>query len=813
MTIGQDLRYALRTLRRTPGFTAVAILTLGLGIGATTAIFSVVHGVLLKPLPYREPERLVNIWVDLGVGNQSLPAVTPLDFVDYRQRAGQFEAFAAGLGGGASGALRGSGSMETERVDVTRVSANFFPLFGVDPILGRHFELAEETVGSPQVAILSHRLWKRRFARDPSIVGKIITLDGLDHTIVGVLPESFRLLLPAEAFQITDAEIWRPLRLNYQQAPPRNLTTLTVFGRVKPGVTTAQAQSEMNEIARQLREEHPIHESSDMRIRVVPLRHDNVKHTEPALYALLGAVVFVLLIACANVAHLMLARSTVRQHEMALRAALGARGLRLARQLATESIVLSASGAAVGLLLASISLSALRTLNPGNLPRIEDIRLDAIVLAFAVGISAVTALIFGFAPALRTAGLDLNRTLRANASLAPTRAELKLRSILVVAEVALALVLLVGAGLLMRSFVRLQRVEPGFDASRVLTFRIGLPFATRQQTDARRAYVAQVEHRLRSLSGVTHVAFTSQLPLTGSGALAPYAFNEATARNWESETSDRRNVSPEYFTAMGTRLIEGRTFGRLDRSPDQIVIDETLAAQIWPGQSAIGKRIQTQPTGSGGEMYSEVIGVVEHMRILDLTRAVRPQMWSAFLFPTGTFYGVVRTDRDPASLAGDVRRELRAIDPDVAIDRIVPMSSYVAGGLSQATLSLALMAAFGAVALVLAAVGVYGVISYSVGQRTREIGIRMALGEHPGRVRNTILLEGLRLILPSVAIGAAAAWVLSQFITALLYQTEAADPTTFAAMSAILLAVALAGCYIPARRATMVSPMSAIRAE
>jgi putative ABC transport system permease protein len=812
MFLWQDLRYALRTLRRTPGFAAVAILTLGLGIGATTTIFSVVNAVLMKPLPYRDPDRLANIWVDLGVGNQSLPAVTPLDFLDYRQRASDFEGFAAATGPqNSGGALSGSKTLETERVDVIPVTANFFQLFGVDPMLGRHFQSEEEAIGGPQVAILSHRLWKRRFGADPGIVGRPVQLDGVDHTIVGVMPESFRLRLPAEAFLVTDAELWRPLRFNYERAPPRNFTTFTVFGRLKPGVTFAQGQAQMDALAVQLRREHPIHESSDMRIRVVPLQADIVKHAQPTLYALLGSVLFVLLIACANVAHLLLARATARQHEMALRSALGARGMRLVRQLAAEGALLAAGGAATGLLLASFGLALLRAINPGNLPRMEEIHIDGTVLAFTVGVSALTALVFGLAPAMRTASPDLNRTLRASSSLSPTRAQLKVRSILVIAEVALALVLLVGAGLLMRSFVRLQQVKPGFDHARVLTLRVAMPFAGRPGP-LRLPFVEEIERRMRALPGVTDVGFTPQLPLTGSGPLAPYAYDEATARNWESETSDRRFVSPRLFAAMGTRVLQGRVFDAQDRSQRLIVIDETLAAQVWPGQSAVGKRLQTQPSGSAPDLYSEVIGVVEHMRILDLTRAVRPQIFSPMYPVIGpSFYVVIRTDGQPAALANDARQILRTLDPGVAVDRVLPMTSYVQGGLAQARLSLALMTGFGVVALILAAVGVYGVISYSVGQRTREIGIRMALGEHPARVRNSILVQGLRLIMPSLAIGAAAAWILSEFIATLLFQTDAADPLTFLAMSGILLAVALAGCYIPARRATMVSPIAAIR--
>ena len=641
MTAVPDLKWAVRAFARTPGFTAVAVLTLGLGIGATTAIFSVVHGVLMKPLPYRDSGRLANIWVDLGVGNQSLPAVSPGDFRDYQQRSRLFESFAAATGAqlaGVNGALRAADGSETERVDVTPVSANFFTLMGADPILGRHFLPEEETPGGAQVAILSHSFWKRHYGSDPTIVGRQIRLDGLDHTVVGVLPETFSLLLPVEAFLVTDAEIWKPLKFDYRQAPPRNFTFFTVFGRLKPGVTFDQAQAEMDGIARQLRQEHAEHESSDMRIRVVPLQDDIVKHARPALLALVGAVAFVLLIACANVAHLLLARSTARQHEMALRAALGARGLRLVRQLVTESLVLAAAGGLVGLVLAEGGLVILRAIDPANLPRMAEIRIDGAVLAFTLAVTAVTAIVFGTVPALRTARPDLNRTLRASTSLSPTPTQLRLRNALVVAEVALALILLIGAGLMMRSFVRLQQVRPGFDHEQTLTFRVALPRAVRPRPDDRRAFVDEMERRLLALPGVTAVGLTSQLPLTGSGPLQPYAYDEATARNWESATSDRRLVSPDYFKAIGTRVLAGRVFDTHDRdTPSLIVIDETLAARAWPGQPAVGKRLQVNPTGSDGDLYAEVIGVVEHMRILDLTQAVRPQIWGQMLGVGGTF--------------------------------------------------------------------------------------------------------------------------------------------------------------------------------
>ncbi len=626
------------------------------------------------------------------------------------------------------------------------------------------------------------------------------------------MPATFGLLLPAEAFLITDSQIWKPLRFDYREAPPRNFTLFTVFGRLQAGVTFEQAQAEMDGIARQLRQEHAVHESSDMRIRVVPLQHDIVKHAQPALVALLGAVGFVLLIACANVANLLLARATGRQHEMALRSALGARGWRLVRQLATESLVLAAAGGILGLVLAEGGLSVLRSMDPTSLPRLAAIRIDAAVLGFTLAVSALTAIVFGIVPALRAARQDLNRTLRASTSLSPTAVQMRLRNALVMGEVALALVLLIGAGLMMRSFVRLQQVKPGFEHERSLTFRVAFPRAARPTPEARRAFVDDMERRLRAIPGVTAVGFISQLPLTGSGALQPYAYDETTARNWESATADRRIVSPDYFRAMGTRLLAGRVFDSHDTSGRAlVVIDDTLAAKAWPGQPAVGQQLQVNPAGSGDNLYAEVIGVVEHMRILDLTQSVRPEIWTPMLGVAGTFYAVVRTDRDPASLVLPVRELMTGLDSRIAVDRLLPMSSYVADGLGQARLSLALMTAFGVAALVLAVVGVYGVISYSVGQRTREIGIRMALGARPGRVRNAILLQGLRLVVPSLCLGAAGAWVLSHFISGLLYQTDAADPVTFALTIVLLLLVALMGCYLPARRATAVSPLVALR--
>jgi putative ABC transport system permease protein len=813
-TILPDLRYALRMLRRAPGFTAVAIVTLGLGVGAATAIFSIISAVIVRPLTYREPERVVNLWVDFGVAAQSLPAMSPGDFKDYQQRTQLFESIGAASGGnivGATGALGEGGNVE--RVDVSTVTANFFQTVGIDPLYGRHFTAEEEAAGGPTVVMLSHRLWVSRFGGDPQIVGRRIRLDGLDQTVVGVLPATGRLWLPAEAFLVTDAQIWKPLQFNYANQPPRNFTFFTVFGRIKPGVTLAQAQADLETVAAQLRAEHAVHEAAGMRIRAVALQKDVVKHVRPALFALFGAVGMLLLVACANVAHLLLARATARERELAVRGALGATRGRLLRQLTTESLLLAAAGGALGIGLARIGTRWLVWMSPANLPRVDAIRIDPGVLLFALGATLATAVVFGLVPALRAAGVDVNRTLRAGTNPSASKAQVRMRSVLMVAEVALTLVLLIGAGLMVRSFVALQQVRPGFDPASVLSFRVSLPVAKYSRFEMRAEFIRRMEEEIRRLAGVTHVGFTSQLPLTGSGALSPFAYDEATARSWESATADGRGASPDYFRALGTRLLAGRFFEDRDRGANVIIIDETLAARAWPGENAVGKRLQTQPTGSPNR-FSEVIGVIEHIRSQDLARAVRPQIFRPLIGFGGTQpFVVVRTTVDPASLIPVVRQLIASMDPDAPVDRAQPMTAYVNDALAQSRLTLVLMAGFGIVALIMAAVGIYGVISYSVSQRTKEIGIRMALGQEARQIRNLVVGQGLRLVAISLLIGLAAAYALSVTVSGLLYGVNPRDPLTFGGMAAFLLAVALLGCLIPARRATAVNPLAALKAE
>ncbi|HYC33716.1 MAG TPA: ABC transporter permease [Gemmatimonadales bacterium] len=814
--LGQDLRYALRSLRRTPGFALAAIAALALGIGATTTIFTVVNGVLLRPLDYRDPGRLANIWNDLGEGAQSLPAVSPADFRDYQQRSRAFESFAAAAEGNVAN-LRGNltGDAEPERVSLVTVTANFFPLLGVAPAYGRQFTAEEEAVNGPHVVMLSDRLWRRRYGADPSLVGKTIQVDGIAHEVVGVLPRDFRLQLPKEAFQVRDADMWTPIQFDYGQPLPRNLTFFTVFGRLKPDVTFEQAQQDMDRIAADFRKEFKEHAASNLRIRAVPLHYDVVKHARPALLVLLGAVGLVLLIACANVANLLLVRGTTRRAEFALRTALGASRRAMVRQVLTESLVLAAAGGGLGIVLTLVALAVLRSLHPANLPRLGDVRVDGTVLAFTVLVCAATSVLFGLVPALRAAGVDPQEHLKSGGRGGSVGDRRHARNLLIGAEVALSVVLLVGAGLLIRSFVALQRVNPGYDAMDVLTFELSMPFWKYQGGASRRAFFRELTGRLQAVPGVKSVGIVSQLPLTGSGPLSPFAYNEETARNFESVTADGRNVSSTYFQAMNARLLAGRTFTDGDSigTPAVIIVDETLAKLAWPGENAVGKQLQLQPTGTPNA-FAEVVGVVEHMRQHDLTRDVLHQIY----YPIGqgtptdmTF--VVESSVDPASLAATVRRTVAEMDPDLPVSHLVPMRDLLSEGMAQARFSLVLMSALGGIALLLTAVGVFGVISYSVSQRTREFGIRLALGEDPGRTRRHVVIGGMRLVLASIAIGLAGSLVVSRLIAGLLYEVRPADPLTFAVIAVLLAGVALFACYLPARRATRVDPALTLRSE
>jgi putative ABC transport system permease protein len=807
---------ALRSLLRTRGLTAVAVATLALGIGATTTIFTVVNGVLLRPLPYADPDRLAIIWNDLGQGAQSLPAVSALDFRDYQERSRTFEDFAAASGPGLV-RLRGNltGDGDPERVDLSPVTANFFPLFGVTPALGRNFTAQEEQPNGAKVVILSHRLWQRRYAGDPSLVGRTIAIDGVQHEVVGILPRDFRLRLPAEAFMVTDADLWTPLQYDYAQAPPRNYTGFSVYGRLAPGVTWAQAQAEMDLIAEQFRAEFPVHAASSLRIRVVPFLYDVVKHARPALLLLMGAVGLVLLIACANVANLLLTRATAREGEFALRAALGASRWAMLRQVMVEGGIIAAAGGTLGLALTCWTMSLLRAVRPANLPRLSDVQVDAAVLVFTLTVSVATVFISALVPALRASRADPHAALQGGLRGGGGRERQRLREVLVAAEVALSVVLLVGAGLLMRSFLALQEVRPGFESRDVLTFQVSLPPVRYPDNPAQLEFNRRLEERLRAVPGVETVGLINKLPLTGSGTLQPFAYNERTARNWESVTADERSVSEQFFQAMDARLVAGRWFTREDDAdaPAVAIVDESLARMAWPGENAVGKRLQVQPTGSENP-FVEIVGVVRHLRMNDLSRATLPQIyWPIGQAVPATVAYAIETSVDPASLAPAVRQVVADLDKDLAVSRLEPMADYVSANEAPRRFSLVLMGALGGIALLLAAIGVFGVISYSVTQRTREFGIRLALGEDPTHTRRSVVLGGMRLVALAIAAGLAVALLGARWIAGLLYRVKPFDPVTFAAIALVLTLVALLACYLPARRATRVDPALALRGE
>jgi putative ABC transport system permease protein len=814
----QDLRYAWRALSRAPAFTAIAVATLALGIGATTAIFSVLNGVVLNPLPYKDPQRIVTVWEDFGVGNQSLPAVSPLDFLDYRRLSTTFAEFAAGAGpgsgfaGGAAGVLTGSNS-DPEQIVVSPVTANFFPLLGVDPVHGRQFATTDEAIGSPRVIILSNELWTRRYGGDASLVNRTIDMDGVSYQVIGVLPRGFRLHLPAETFLFRHADAWVPLRFNPQTVPARNYTLFTVFGRLKHSATLVQAQVEMDEIVRGFHRDFEEHRAGNTRVRLVPLQQDVVKNARPALMLLFIATAVVLLIACANVANLLVARSTTRRIEMAVRTALGATRGRLLRQMLTESALLAAMGGLLGLVLAMIGVSVLKELEPASLTRIDAVGLNGRVLLYAIVATLTTVVLFGLAPALHASGAYIARRLLSQRGLGGQAGGGGLRSALAVVEIALSLVLLVGAGLLLRSFVALQDVRPGFDAARVLTFGVSLVRSQYPDFPTRSAALKDIEARLRALPGVTHVGFVTQLPLTGTGPLLPYAYNEETARNWESATADRRFISPGYFAAMGTRLLAGRDFSPDDlKGYQKIIIDQSLADRAFPDLPAVGQKLQIGPNGTK-DNFAEVIGVVEHMRILDLSRDVRSEIFDQLSGVPSPVQIVIRTTGDPGALSAPVHETMKAFNASLPLNALRPMSYYVERELNQARFAYLMMGLFAAVALTLAAIGIYGVMAYLVTQRTREIGIRIALGEDPMRVRRLVLLSALKILAIALPIGVIVSLGAGRILTRLTFGVGAGDPLTFVTAAALLSAVAVLASLAPAQRATRIDPIEALRAE
>jgi putative ABC transport system permease protein len=806
----QDVRYGLRMLRRTPGFTAAALLTLTLGIGANTAIFAVVDAVLLKSLPYADPERLVTL-DDLDPGGSGAD-VSVATFMDWRERSRSFAQLAMMrlwmptlVTGG-----------EAERLPAVRVSWNYFDVLGARPALGRGFTPEDDREDGWRVALLSDRLWRRRFGADPSIVGRTIALQDREFRVIGVMPASFEPL-DAQRYFNTAAEIWVPIG-NDQSTCRSQCRPVRALGRLTPGVTIAAATAEMNGIREQLRREHPADYGAGA-ISVVALHRALTGQVRTALYVLLAAVGFVLLIACANVANLLLARAVTRGRELSLRAALGAGRGRIVRQLLTESLILSAGGALGGLLLAITAVRGLSAIAPVSLPRLEQVTVDARVLAFTAAVAALTSILFGLVPAWRGAAADAQQTL-ARDSRGSAGGRSRARAALVVADLVLALVLLAGAGVMIRTVSALMHVSPGFDTDRILSLQFSLTGDAFGDEAAMVAFQARALERIRAMPGVEQAALAGQIPFARAGAGAGdcwgfHARERMKPNPVDDPCVERFPITPDYFRVLGIPLLAGRGFTDADTatSPRVILVSASTAKAVWGTADPIGAQVRIGNAPDAA--WRTVIGVVADVHAADLTAPVVPAMYTPETQITSAYLtAIVKSSNDAAAaLAAPVRHVLRELNPTVPVYGVATLSSLVDQASAQRLFVTRLLAAFALVALLLAAIGLYGVVSYGVGQRAREIGVRVALGAQRRDVVRLVLSSGLLLVGIGVAAGLAAAIAVTRFLGALVFGVSPVDPLTFAASAALLTLVALGAHWVPVRRALRIDPARALRSE
>ncbi|MFZ0063159.1 MAG: ABC transporter permease [Pyrinomonadaceae bacterium] len=810
-TFINDLRYGIRSLLKHPGFAAVAVITLALGIGANTAMFSVINGVLLRPLPYQEPERLVTIWEESPERDMLQMPVSIANLRDWAEQSQTLDQISAYTFSN----LNLTGTGEPVQLAAVRVSANLFPLVGATPMLGRTFLPEDDKDGAGRVVVLSHATWKNRFASNPKIIGQAVTINNQTHTVVGVMPANFQFPV---GFGYMGKVLNDPIDLYVPIAAPseeaaRGHYSFFAIGRLKPGATLSQAQAEMTGIERRLEQQYP-DTNTGIGVRLVSTQEQTVKEIRPALLVLLGAVAFLLLIACANIANLLLARSAARQKEFAIRAALGASRLRVLRLLLTESVLLSLVGGALGLLFAVWGTAALSALAPDNIPRLNEVGMDGRVFGFTLATSLLTGIVFGLVPAIQASKPDLNEALKegSRGSMGSGSGK-RTRSILVAVEVALSLVLLIGAGLMIKSFIRLQQTHLGFNTENLLTMGLTLSESRYPEDQQQVAFFQRTLEQVRALPGIQSAGVTTGLPLTLSLSGSDFRVEgQPEPEAGKEMIINTRSVSPGYFSTLGISLLKGRDFSDRDKSeaPAVAIVNQDLVRTYFPNEDPIGKRI----TFTDGESWLSVVGVIGDVKQLSLGSHAKPEVYFPFLQAASPSMSlVVRTTTSPLSQVAAVKGQIREIDKDLPIEDPNTMQQLLAESVSGPRFNMLLLTVFAVVALVLALVGIYGVMSYTVTQRTHEIGIRVAVGAQSSDVFRMVMGHGMFLALIGVAFGLAGALALTRLMTTMLFGVEPNDPLTFAGIAVLVIAVALVACYLPGRRATKVDPLVALRYE
>ena len=810
-SIIKDIRFALRGLLKHRAFTAIAVVTLALGIGGSTSIFTVVYAALIRGLPYKSSDRLFHLWEKTPQDKFSKREFSYPDYQDYEKN----NVFEGGLAAYTGGGALLSGSGESENVGAPRVSANFFSVLGVDPVLGRTFQAGEDQPGGNKVTVLTYAFWQRRFGGDPGIIGKALTINGESYTVIGVLPASFQ-------FALRNNDLWLPYQPTQNQLTRRYMHGTNLIGRLKPGLGPTDAQSDLTVIASRIEKEFNGSHAGTTAY-VVPLQEEIVGTVRPILLVLFAAVGFVLLIACANVASLLLTRALSRQKEVAIRSALGASRWRLIRQLLTGSMLLSLFGGAAGLLIAYWGVPALISWIPQNqlnaMPFLRSLGLNTGILAFSFGLSLLTGLVFGLAPALQSSRLDLNEALKEGGRQTSASTSQRLRSVLVVGEIALAVVLLVGAGLMMKSMLRLLQTDIGFKPENVLTMTVVLPPSKYTDPNQQTNFNDQLRQRVQSLPGVTGAGTVNILPLNPGNTTRFYVEGDPVPQPGKETEANIRTVSDDYFKSLGVPLLAGRMFDARENpnSPQVVVIGKTIADRMFPGRDPVGKKLRY---ASVEVPPIEIVGVVGDVKITGLDEAVKPVLYYSFRQNPSTFANLVaRTSSDPNALVNSIRNEVRNLEPEAAILNVRSMDEMIAQTPASfmRRFPALLISIFAGVALLLASIGIYGVVSYSVSQQTHYIGVRMALGARPADILKMVLKQGLVLALLGVGIGVLTAyllmWLLSSFVSSLLYQVSTSDVSTFAIVTSALFVVALLACYVPARRATKVDPLVALRYE